>query len=352
MKQIAGPRNTSEFSHRQRHMTAPRAISSLERVRLGGTTQWIRIQGNDTANPVLLLIQQGPGFPMLNEVADVQRMWQLEDDFVVVYWDLRGCGKSFSRAIPPASMTLAQLVADTSELIQALAQRFHGAPLYVTGFSFGGTIAALTAARHPALVRAVISVDLDVQFDVAERVAYDFALHEAKRRGKRRAIRELQRLGPPAHLDSRMFGTRVKWVTTFGGVHRHATYSQIFRKTVRQLLVSRDYTLAEIVGTLRGMRFAQDHLLPDLADLDLFAMLPRLDVPVFLLQGRHDYVAPPTIAEQYFQRLDAPKGKQLIWFEESAHLPQYEEPAKFREILRTVKHQCEAGGRNGKQAAE
>ena len=32
-------------------------------------------------------------------------------------------------------------------------------------------------------------------------------------------------------------------------------------------------------------------LLPDMANLNLFEMLPRLDVPVFLLQGRHDYVA-------------------------------------------------------------
>ena len=91
------------------------------------------------------------------------------------------------------------------------------------------------------------------------------------------------------------------------------------------------------------MRFAQDQLLPDLANLDLFQMLPRLDVPVFLLQGRHDYVAPPSSAEQYYQALQAPKGKQLMWFDESAHMPQYEEPGKFRETLLTIKHHCEEG---------
>jgi len=92
------------------------------------------------------------------------------------------------------------------------------------------------------------------------------------------------------------------------------------------------------------MHFVQDHLLPDLAHLDLFEMLPRLDVPVFLLQGRHDYVAPSSIAEQFYQWLQAPKGKQLIWFEESAHMPQYEEPGKFREILLRVKRNGEASG--------
>jgi pimeloyl-ACP methyl ester carboxylesterase len=352
MKKIADSLNTTRSLRRRRDMTAPRAISRLERIRLGGTTQWIRIQGNDTANPVLLLIQQGPGFPMVNEAADAHKLWHLEDDFIVVYWDQRACGKSFSSAIPPESMTLEQLIADTSELIQALVQRFHVEQLYLAGLSFGGTIAALAAARHPDLIRAVVCVDPDVEFDVAERVAWDFALQQAMHRGNKRAIRELRRIGPPPHMDSRTFGTRVRWVTNFGGVHRHATYTQLLLRTMRQLVASRDYTLSDIVGTLRGMRFAQDHLLPDLAHLDLFALLPRLDVPIFLLQGRHDSVAPASCAEHYYQRLDAPRGKQLIWFDESAHLPQYEEPGKFREVLRTVRHHCEAGVCNGKYAAE
>ncbi|HKF35780.1 MAG TPA: alpha/beta hydrolase [Ktedonobacteraceae bacterium] len=325
-------------------MTSPRSISTLESIRLGGTEQWIRIQGKDTSNPVLLLIQQGPGLPMLNEAADDHKRWQLEDEFVVVYWDQRACGKSFSSAIPPQSMTVEQLIADTHELIQALTQRFNTTHLYVTGFSFGATIALLTASRHPEHIRAVVGVGPDVQFDLAERVAYDFALEQATRRRNNRALRELQSDGPPPHLNSKSFGTRAKWVTNFGGANRQETYTRLLLKTLRQLVLSRDYALSDIVGTLRGIGFTQDHLLPDLANLDLFQLLPRLDVPVFLLQGRHDYIAPPTIAEQYYQALQAPQGKQLIWFDESAHTPQYEEPGKFREILLGVKQRCGEGG--------
>ena len=36
-------------------------IDTLEAIQAGGTTQWIRIRGADASNPVLLLIQQGPG---------------------------------------------------------------------------------------------------------------------------------------------------------------------------------------------------------------------------------------------------------------------------------------------------
>jgi len=280
---------------------------------------------------------------MLNEAADACKRWRLEEEFVVVYWDQRACGKSFSRALAPQTMTIEQLIADTHELIQALTRRFHPTHLYVTGFSFGATLALLTASHHPEHIRAVIGVGPDVRFDLAERFAYEFALEQATRLGNQPAMRELQRIGPPPHVNSKSFSTRVKWVTNFGGVHRQATYTRLLLKTLRQLVLSPDYSLGDVVGTLRGMRFAQGHLLPELAGLDLFEMLPRLDVPVFLLQGRHDYVAPAAIAEEYYRTLEAPKGKQLIWFEESAHMPHDEEPERFRETVLTIKKHCDEG---------
>jgi hypothetical protein len=70
-------------------MTSRRSISTVERIRLGGTEQWIRIWGSDTSNPVLLLIPQGLGVPMMNEAADDNKRWQLGDEFVVVYWNQR-----------------------------------------------------------------------------------------------------------------------------------------------------------------------------------------------------------------------------------------------------------------------
>ena len=42
-------------------------IDTLEAILAGVSTQWIRVRGADAANPVLLLIQQGPGLPMINE---------------------------------------------------------------------------------------------------------------------------------------------------------------------------------------------------------------------------------------------------------------------------------------------
>jgi pimeloyl-ACP methyl ester carboxylesterase len=64
--------------------------------------------------------------------------------------------------------------------------------------------------------------------------------------------------------------------------------------------------------------------------------LPRLDVPVVMVQGRLDQVAPAAAAERYASSLEAPR-KQLVWFENSAHTPHLEEPEKFRELLMRVR---------------
>ena len=54
-------------------------IDTLERVQLGGITQWIRVRGADAANPVLLLMQQGPGLPIINE----RRAWSASSGWKV-----------------------------------------------------------------------------------------------------------------------------------------------------------------------------------------------------------------------------------------------------------------------------
>lgn len=68
-------------------------IDSLEGIQLGGITQWIRVRGADVANPVLLLIQQGPGLPIINDASRLDHLLKLEDAFTVVYWDQRGTGR-------------------------------------------------------------------------------------------------------------------------------------------------------------------------------------------------------------------------------------------------------------------
>jgi pimeloyl-ACP methyl ester carboxylesterase len=139
---------------------------------------------------------------------------------------------------------------------------------------------------------------------------------------------------------------RVRWVTDLGGVKRGATFAALVRANLLRLLTSPHYSLGDAVGAVRGMRLTQERLLADLQGLDLFASAPRIPVPVALFQGRHDAAAPPELTRRYHDGLDAPRGKALVWFEQSAHLPHVEEPERFRRSLL----EWTAGARQGGDA--
>jgi pimeloyl-ACP methyl ester carboxylesterase len=311
------------------------AIDEREEVGLQDSTQWIRIRGADASNPVLLLIQQGPGLPMMNEAQRFQRLVDLEQDFTVVYWDQRGCGRSLRKVGEPDEVSIELMVADTVCLLEWLRDRF-GEEIFVIGFSFGGAIGTYAAAQRPELVETLVVVGMDVDGASAGASAYDFALDAALKGGKRRAIRQLEAIGPPPHLELKQFSTRVRWATNFGGVTTHETYSSLARGLLASMVRSPDYSAGDLVRTVRGMSATQAALLSDLASMDLTRTLPRLEVPFVMAQGRLDQVAPGEAAERFVDILEAP-SKQLVWFDESAHTPHFEEPGKFRDLVMRVR---------------
>ena len=310
-------------------------IDRREPVQLGESTQWIRIRAANTRNPLLLLVQQGPGLPMINEARTFERVLSLADDFVVIYWDQRGCGRSLRSANATRELSIQTMVSDTERLLAMLCDRFDTRAV-VAGFSMGATLAALATARRPDLVATLVTVGMDINAAAAGKSAYEFVLATAQAGKVRRAIRQLQAIAPPPHLEAKEFATLERWAANFGGVRSGQTYNSMFRSLLLSLLRSPDYSLADAVRTIQGMTAAQAALVPELAALDLTHALTRLNSPIVMVQGRHDQVAPASPAERYAEQLEAP-SKQLVWFEHSAHLPQLEEPERFRGLLGQVR---------------
>ena len=60
-------------------------LDLLEPVKLGESVQWVRVRSAAPGNPLLLLIQQGPGLPMINEIGEFGRLLRLEAHFTVPY---------------------------------------------------------------------------------------------------------------------------------------------------------------------------------------------------------------------------------------------------------------------------
>ena len=308
-----------------------RRIDSLESFDIEGSTQWVLLRGNLAARRVLLIVQQGPGFPLIQDARVFERRLRLESEAVVAYWDQRGTGKSFQA--DPSTIHLARLTADVRAMVDALCARLNVERVDILGLSIGGTLAAMAAAQDPTRIGHVVVVGVDVDWGESERYAYAFASNEAARRGARRAQRQLQAIGAPPHDTPEKFLTRVRWVIAYGGINRRRGYLGLLWDTVWRVLSSPHYSLREGVHALRAIGRTQELMLSPRNRFDLRATLPRVEIPIAFFQGRHDVGTNPEVVARYAAGLDAPRGKSVVWFENSAHMPYYEEPVLFREAL-------------------
>src|ERR1700734_855244 len=206
-------------------------IDSLESFDIHGMAQWVLLRGDLRSRRVLLIVQQGPGFPLIHEANALEQRLHLEAGAVVAYWDQRGTGKSWDAN--PSTINLVQLVADVRAMVDGLCARLGVDQVDILGLSIGGTLATLAAAQSPARIGHIVAVGVDVDWGESERYAYAFACDEAARRGDRRAQRQLEGIGAPPHDTSRTFLTRVRWATAYGGIHRHRGFFGLLWENVR-----------------------------------------------------------------------------------------------------------------------
>jgi pimeloyl-ACP methyl ester carboxylesterase len=63
---------------------------------------------------------------------------------------------------------------------------------------------------------------------------------------------------------------------------------------------------------------------------DLIETIPAVEVPVYFFTGARDYNTPLVLIREYYEILEAPR-KELVVFEDSAHLPLLAQNRRFVE---------------------
>jgi pimeloyl-ACP methyl ester carboxylesterase len=298
----------------------PNGIASLERIRIGGVDQYILIRGNDSSLPVLLFLHGGPGMPAMYLAHAFQP--ELEKDFVVVQWDRRGAGKSYREDIG-STLNSEQLVADTVELTNLLRTRFHQNRIYLVGHSWGTYLGMLVIARHPELYHAYVGIGQLARSSPIAGIQDEYIRQTARQIGDPDAIRELEAKGA---------SVRETLLFKFGGEIHHA---KSFMPLLLTGLAAPEYSLRDARNIPKGVSLYSRHFVYNSISGELMDVIAQVNIPVYFFTGRYDYTDPFVLTEQYFSRINAPE-KHIVWFEESAHFPFYEEPAAFARQMRAV----------------
>jgi len=312
----------------------PGSIAALEKVKLGGVNQWLILRGQDVNKPVLLFLSGGPG---ASEAGRVLRFnAELEKHFVVVIWEQRGCGKSYPSLNPKSALTVEQYVADLIELTDLLRARFNEEKVYLVGHSWGTIIGGRAAQARPDLFHAYVGTAQMVNVQETDQMIYDMVLDHSRKTGDAKFVQTLEKQGPPPYFGKNPIKP---YATLFGREYQLFEVPNIKNAEYRRdgdaimlMLKQPEYGWLDRAYYLLGLMNTFNVVYPQLQEMELRNDATRLDLPVYIVLGRHDMNNPSALPEDYFNRLEAPH-KQLIFFEQSGHGMIWEEADLFHSLM-------------------
>ena len=308
-------------------------------VRLTDQEEYITIAGEDVNNPVIISLHGGPGSP----TAYVDYCWQdyLTDEYTIVSWDERGCGRSYYRnaATDPANVTLsfdAQLT-DLDALVDYLCERFSKDHVIIVGHSYGSILGSRYALAHPEKVSAYIGIGqcVNERNYFGEIYSYEDALEKARANGDDTTemeasyekfmadmslanLMELRSKVEPYHPQ-----TITKDVSTMAALTSPILGVDDVRWYSLQIGALMDNTRMEYYEEL-----VEKPLAGYMNDFNALEYKDAYQVPVMFISGSCDWICPVGLIEEYMNVITAPR-KELHLIEGCGHSPQGQLPKEF-----------------------
>jgi pimeloyl-ACP methyl ester carboxylesterase len=310
--------------------TIPGSIATLEKITLNGVDQWLLMRGKDVSKPVLLFLHDGPGLSNMPFVKLIQSN-ALEENFVVIQWDQRGTGKSFSNALDEDDMKIDKLIADVNALTHHLRARFEQEKIFLFGHGWGSDLGFMAISKHPELYQAYIATGVTPHWNKRHTLSFDWTLQQAKILKNSNAVKELKNIHPFDSVNAEHIAIKNAWLITFSG-ERHS--EETYKNYIHHLNKSPEYSKEDIDKFIRGITLSKKTIDAEILtrDTNLFRDLPEADLPIHFFAGRYDQQTPSSLVKEYYDFLTAPE-KTFTWFDNSGHSVTIEEPEKVTEAL-------------------
>jgi proline iminopeptidase len=248
----------------------------------------------------IIAVNGGPG---LSHAYMLQNdLWQrLSAKRLVVFYDQRGTGAS-KHLQPNAPQTMDAQVADLDAIRAAL----HLDRIALLGDSYGGFLSMAYASAHPEHVAKLILSDSPGPSwkSIVHLLPQVFPDQEEKGDAEEKSLIS----DPEAAAQA--------------GLVNH--FRMIFYSPAK-----RDAYLAHM-GDIGFVPAVANAVQQASADLDLTEKLPTFRFPTLVLTGRFDMNVAPLTAWRIAHQIP---GAKIVFFEESGHLPSYEEPDKYLQVL-------------------
>jgi len=161
----------------------------------------------------------------------------------------------------------------------------------------------------------------------SEQLGYEHTLRAAENAQDAAAIAELRAIAPYPEKDGAVpiekINVERKWSVKYGGLSWGRDSYDYYYDAAK---LSPDYTDADRAAIGKGSLLSLTRLVKGFTSAD-FEHVTRFRCPIIMFNGRHDDTVSAQVTADWFARVHAPV-KKLIWFENSAHMMQIEEPGR------------------------
>ena len=218
----------------------------------------------------------------------------------VIFYDQRGTGAS-PLTNPSAPQTMEAQVAD----LDAVRDHLHLNQIDLCGDSYGGLLVIAYAAAHPEHVHQLIISDGLASFD---SIVHLFPQVFPDKLEAQAAAAKTSTASPEAQAQQ--------------GLRDH--FAMIFYSPEK---------LAHYMANAPDLGFSpatSEAIAKANPNVDYTAALAKFNFPTLVINGRYDMNVAPLTAWRMYKAI--PNAK-IVFFEQSGHLPSYEEPEKYLQTL-------------------
>ncbi|QCR23591.1 alpha/beta fold hydrolase [Pontibacter sp. SGAir0037] len=304
-----------------------KSINEAKYVSIGGIEQWVTISGDDRSKPVILFLHGGPGSTMSQYDDAIYGYWK--KDFVLVYWDQRGAGRTFGRNAPEVvtedywienPLTVERMTADGIELSEYLTKHLGKRKIIIIGTSWGSVLGASMALKRPDLFSTYIGHSQVVNGEEGFLNAFNLVSKLARDARDQESLEKLQALGPPPYEDARKSGQLMRIIKKYereNSTPAPASWWKVAseydnEKDAQNRYDGDDYSFLYFAGhKAMGIKSME-------AEVNFMKNGLHYKIPVYLIQGEEDILTSKELTKAYFDKVKAPK-KEFVLVPGAAH---------------------------------
>lgn len=298
-------------------------INEQIKLPVNGVKQYLSIRSDRDHAPLLLYLHGGPGDAALPLVLKYNKV--LEKHFTVVVWEQRGAGKSYYPFTEGSKITIDTFIEDLHQIVLFLLKKFQQEKVYLVGHSWGSVLGLRFISGYPQYVHTYIGCGQVVNMKKSCWAAYDYVMEQADEKTRRKLTGIDCSYKGEQWMQDLLFVTK-QVVKYKGSLYGKKNYNPL----VMPFLFSKYYSIPDLVNRIKGGQQSIRYLWQELMETD-FENVVQYEVPIIFAEGRHDKHVSAELVKSYYEKIQS--EKQLVWFEQSCHFPQWSEHGKFNQML-------------------